>query len=730
MKVNKLILFGLLVAMTSVAQAQTPWWYVKQATDVWPGADAKAALVLGDGILTVGEIGLLDIMEGEVLMVKTDMAGNVIWEQSHDKPGSLEVVNRIAEVPSDGGFLVSTILIGSYRPWFFKTDADGNMLWESSAWTDGLPENSASQTYAFQLSSGDVACVYADDIGKYYHVYTLDNTTGSYISTDSVSYDLVLGQTCLAATTSDIINVGPDYSIFITRFTVADSTLNLVVYINDLGELTYQISFTGYGNFYPNQVVENAFGQFIISGSNSVGFFGANYEAAISIADPAGFYVGTYNIPGDLINSTGGDLMINDLGKISFIRYNYNGAAWDMNPEDYVEVVDLDFGYAETGSTVYDYAPHQNLEFITNVEGEKYITGGTAWNVGDPAYYLVIGTGADGSIPDCIFNCVWPGDADNSGMADMDDILAIGLGYGFTGDARADAGNDWYAHYADEWATALPSGVNHKYTDCNGDGVINDDDTTAVSNNFSLEHAVYTMKTAAGEIPLIFAPDAPIVIGENNIPILLGDAVDMVDEIYGLRFTAYAEGADVDTESIQVNFNDSFIGNTADLLTLTKKVTDMQASTAAEVKKDHTNSNGYGQIGTLSFVVIDNIAGKITSSTINLRFENVRAINVDNDEISIATSDLEIEVSTAINTYNNPTVQLFPNPVMGTELFIIAAAPIESVQIINVVGQTVYYSTTVTGNKINIPQLPNGQYLVSVQTQSGIETHSINVAQQ
>ncbi|MFZ1633004.1 MAG: hypothetical protein WAT43_03965, partial [Chitinophagales bacterium] len=157
----KSILFSALLAIATVAMAQDPWVYAKEAAAVWPGADAKAALVLGDGILTVGEAGLIDIMEGEVLMAKTDFAGNVLWEQSHDKPGSIEIVNRIAEVPSDGGFMISTLIGPSYRPWFLKTDASGNMVWESSSWSDLLGENTAAQTYAYQLPSGDIACVVA-----------------------------------------------------------------------------------------------------------------------------------------------------------------------------------------------------------------------------------------------------------------------------------------------------------------------------------------------------------------------------------------------------------------------------------------------------------------------------------------------------------------------------------------------------------------------------------------
>lgn len=728
MRAMKSILFSALLAIATVAMAQDPWVYAKEASAVWPGADAKAALVLGDGILTVGEAGLIDIMEGEVLMTKTDFSGNVLWEQSHDKPGSIEIVNRIAEVPSDGGFLISTLIGPSYRPWFLKTDASGNMVWESSAWSDLLGENTAAQTYAYQLPSGDIACVVANDVFRQLNIYTVDNTTGNLISTTTHLYEDLIGLTVITASTGDIINTADGGFLFATRFGVPDTFYCDLIKM-DAGLNLEERNTIGYAtdNFFPTQININLDGSVLISGARNTGFFADNYQATIARCNTAYDFINFQNVSGGLLHSNCGDISQTPSGNYKLIRYNFSGDTWDMAVGDYVEIVHLNSALVETGTTVLDYAPYNAFEFVETLADDRYVTGGVAWTIGEPTYYLVIASGPGDVLPDCIFNCVWPGDADNSGLADMDDLLAIGLGYGATGDARDDMSIGWYGHNANDWATALPSGENHKYVDCNGDGIINDDDTTAVSANFSLAHAVYALKTTEGEVQLIFAPDGPLHIGENSIPILLGNATESVDAIYGIRFTAIVEGEDIDAASVKINFNNSFIGNVDDVLHLSKTSIDVAAAAGAVAKTDHNNASGYGQIGTLNFVVIDNIAGKTEGSPVSLRFENVKAIDVNDEELSIVANDVTVESPNAIVDENSNAIIIYPNPVTGNELNIADINQVKTIQLFNMYGQMVFSLNTITSSTIILPELANGQYVLEIQTATGKQAQILDI---
>ena len=725
MKVKNILLFSYLFAIATVVTAQDPWVYAKQATEAWPGATAKAALLLDDGVLSVGEIGLLDIMEGEVFMVKTDEAGNVLWEQSHDKPGYLEIVNRVTTT-ADGGFLIATMLAPDYRPWFVKTDDAGNMIWQSAAWSDLLGENTASQTMAYQLPSGDIACVVANDVFRQLDIYTVDNATGNLIATTTHLYEDIIGLSLFSASTSDILPTADGGFLFATRFGVVDTFYNQLTKI-DAGLNFEEGSPIGVAadNFFPAQININSDGSVNVSGARNTGFLGDNFQAAIATFNATYYYTGIEIISGGLLHSNCGEITQTPSGNYKLIRYNYSGDFFDMAVGDYVEVVNLNASFVETDATTFNYAPYNTLEFITATADDQYITGGMAWTIGEPNYYLVIASGAGDEVPDCIFNCVWPGDADNSGLTDMDDILALGLGYGATGDPRDDMSIGWYAHTANEWATALPSGTNHKYTDCNGDGIINDDDTTAVGNNFSFEHVVYTLKTTEGDLPLTFAPAGPLSIGLNNIPIVLGDVLNSADAIYGLRFNIVVEGENIDATSIKVKFNDSFIGAVNDLIYLSKTNADAATVYAAVAKTNQTNASGYGEIGTLSFVVIDNIAGKTEVDNVLLSFENVKAIDVTNTELSILSTNTSIESPTDIQTIASNVFTISPNPVSGNEIHITTNESILAIVLYNSYGEKVSFSHDLNTKTLTLPELPMGQYLLQIQTNKGISSQKL-----
>ena len=76
---------------------------------------------------------------------------------------------------------------------------------------------------------------------------------------------------------------------------------------------------------------------------------------------------------------------------------------------------------------------------------------------------------------------VWPGDTDDSGLVDAQDLLPIGARFGVTGPARdsTEQGIEWEPRAAPVWPT--PSDT---YVDANGDGEVDAADVLAVGLNF------------------------------------------------------------------------------------------------------------------------------------------------------------------------------------------------------------------------------------------------------
>ncbi len=719
----------ILISFCEVLNAQT-WSYAKQGTPTWQGAIAKDIYTDATSIVSVGDIGLIDISEGEVYMVKNDFDGYVIWEQHHDKAGSIEISQHITPVPSDGGFVVSAILGDVYKPWFFKTDANGNLLWSSDAWSDLLPENSVSQTYVYQLPSGDIACINTDDITGTININTVSNATGVLLSTNTLSYhDLIYpGYDYIFASSSDIEGDGAGNFLMTWRYTCTDTTVSYIARINSsfVVERAEKLADV-YDVFYPTNIALNNAGDYLVTGiKNTGGFFGDLYTSTIVTVPAVSGPATIYSTPGALINSNSGDITQLNTGEYKYIRYNYDDAAFDPATGAYVEIVTLDASLTETSAQTINYTDYNVLETINTYDGDKFIAAGMAWKIGIPSYFFLIASDATGAVPTCVFNCVWPGDADNSGLVDMDDLLAIGLGYGATGPLRADATIDWTAQNAIEWATELPDGTNNKYTDCNGDGIINDDDTTAISNNYAFTHAVNMLKTDAGDIPLSFISDGSASVGLNTIPIVLGDAANMVDAIYGIRFNVAITGEYIEPGSIKINFNDSWLLATDNYLQLSKNNgTDLNANGGA-VRTNNSNASGYGEIGTLSFVVIDNIAGKNDADDIEFMFENIRAINLEGEELSVIGIASTESNPTGINELYNNAFTISPNPTTSN-FYVQSNNAIEKISVFNITGNKIKEINNSKENLIYIDanDLPAGQYLVQVISDGNMATQKL-----
>ncbi|MBK9015206.1 MAG: hypothetical protein IPM82_14680 [Saprospiraceae bacterium] len=81
---------------------------------------------------------------------------------------------------------------------------------------------------------------------------------------------------------------------------------------------------------------------------------------------------------------------------------------------------------------------------------------------------------------------LFPGDANNDGVANQYDLLPIGVAYGQEGFQRPGATLDWLPQFLpQQWLQALPvSGVNLGFCDSDGNGLIDSFDIDAIALNF------------------------------------------------------------------------------------------------------------------------------------------------------------------------------------------------------------------------------------------------------
>lgn len=339
-------------------------------------------------------------------------------------------------------------------------------------------------------------------------------------------------------------------------------------------------------------------------------------------------------------------------------------------------------------------------------------------------------------------DCVFPGDADRNMVADNYDILPIGLHFGETGPVRSDATIGWYGQPAPDWQISADS-LSLKHVDTNGDGEIYFDDVDAIEQNYNRTHdGVYAMRVEGApglhlefDLDTIYsAPDTGTII--INADIIMGTANLPVEGVYGVAFSIGYSADLVDTNTVAADyFTGSWIGNPTTVLQLEKNVINESVIDFGYSRTDQQNISGFGQIGSVSFVMTDNIIGKLASEIeLNFPITNVRAIDNTGEEIVITGSDnaVVLDLGNTTTTVENPdlsqNINIFPNPTTNTINMTISDLQAQTVILYNAVGQRVLArQIAATDIQIDVRHLPSGVYLVSVQTEKGIYNQRIIV---
>lgn len=322
---------------------------------------------------------------------------------------------------------------------------------------------------------------------------------------------------------------------------------------------------------------------------------------------------------------------------------------------------------------------------------------------------------------------VWPGDANEDLVANNTDILAIGLGYGFTGSIRNNATLNWTGQFAMDWNDTLPDGTNLKYTDCNGDGVIDYNDTIAVTQNYGLTHIyrltepIYSLSNP--NLYLVASMDSAGPQTLVNIDIMLGEAAMPVDSIYGIAYTLTFDPTLIDTNASYISYTGSWLGTVGtDMIPFTKYFNTSGFVDAAVVGIDHMNRSGYGKIGTFRIVTTDNLSGIVP---LNIGVSNVTAITARMAMLTVNTQDgaiiLDPSLSTGI-TYSEieKLVSMYPNPAGTSITFGIPANTVDEMLVTDIAGRIMMKIQQPSQvMKLDVSGLVPGMYQVIMKTSKG-----------
>lgn len=339
-------------------------------------------------------------------------------------------------------------------------------------------------------------------------------------------------------------------------------------------------------------------------------------------------------------------------------------------------------------------------------------------------------------------NPVWPGDVNDDSLADNFDFLDLALAYGANGTTRQNPSIIWNGWPSADWGQVSSSGIDYKFADCNGDGTVDMDDTTAVLNNYGLYHTyrlsqpVYN--AALPDLWIQFTQDSVASGGNPGVAqLFFGSPAQQAASIYGLAFTVSFNNQQIDVLNTSFAASSSWLGTPGtDLFGVAHEDTSGQFAIAI-ARIDHTNRTGDGLIASIYFTSTSNLVGSGNSVAVPFTISNVKVISANDSVIAINTVNDTVTIFDDI-TLNIPAagtvndLQVFPNPSEG--MFIINfTSPIVAgytIEVLNPIGQVVYseqalHTSGMIRKKIDLSSQPAGLFLVKITGENGAVSQKI-----
>ncbi len=340
-------------------------------------------------------------------------------------------------------------------------------------------------------------------------------------------------------------------------------------------------------------------------------------------------------------------------------------------------------------------------------------------------------------------SCVLPGDADHDLTVNNFDVFAIGLSYNRTGPIRPNATTQYTLQHAPDWSTNSYYVFNDKFSDCNGNGVINNSDASVILQNYIAQpfnhfnHRIGQLDS----LPPVFLAFDSIPIYQIGIPcntteitsdINVGLPNQAVNNAYGIGFSVeYPESFATDScFRIQVDLDaNSWFADNEPLIYLFKNLPQYHRVDIGIARTTGTNRDGHGKIGRIKFVVEDGIFrnGRV-SSTKQYTFTVNNVAGVDNLGNNFALNGLPTTANfgiTAVKETKITGLVIYPNP-FTSELFISAHQQMDAYTIYDITGKMIQHeSINSTSHTIQVNDLSEGMYLIEIKSADAISTAKI-----
>lgn len=325
---------------------------------------------------------------------------------------------------------------------------------------------------------------------------------------------------------------------------------------------------------------------------------------------------------------------------------------------------------------------------------------------------------------------VWPGDVNSDGIANVIDLIYMGLAWGDTGPARVNPSIQWIGQFALDWQEFFFNGANHKHADANGNGQVGIIDLLAILANYGMTHNKTDGSSGNSEAPPLYLEISQdtVMSGDTvSALVMLGDANRPVSDLSGLAFAISYDPQLIDSASMRIQPVDGWFGmDSLTSISLQKDFYDDGRLEAAITRTDQVGVSGFGPIAMMTFITIDNISGKQSiAEHLYLEPHLMAALDIHQKKIDIhGCADSLIvfqEETTGIEEFLlGQKMQIYPNPTSDLLHIISASDQIEEVHMWNVHGQEVLHQLVHSSQTtISLHSLAPGMYVLQGVNREG-----------
>jgi hypothetical protein len=336
---------------------------------------------------------------------------------------------------------------------------------------------------------------------------------------------------------------------------------------------------------------------------------------------------------------------------------------------------------------------------------------------------------------------VWPGDTDNNGIVDNHDLLQIGMAYNFVGPQRTAPSTDWTPQTASDWPVNFFSGLNLAHSDCNGDGIISFVyDAFPIYVHYGQTHGtpmpnIVPQGVVGIDAQLAFeqsAASGQYQVGSTlSVPLTLGSVDLPVEDFYGIAFSIFIDTGLIDIDQVALDFiGTSWINPDFDRIYSTYRASDSKLD-VAWVRTDRNNQTGFGQIGTMDFIIIDNVVTAFPPN-FQIRIGDIKMIDRFGNTTAVAgdTLTVQLEPSAINSTDQEPQIKtkIQPNPATDL-LWVTCDKQMERLRLFGLDGQEIAAYNPIEQRQVQwqLPQIPNGNYVLEITTRQGVVRRIVSI---